>query len=78
MSITRPGPPDDASWTARVSRVGAVKALHAGIDTRDAGLPVSICPFDVNGSLTEQFLAYWWIKGWRRRGVTLTGTQSPE
>lgn len=52
----------------RISRLNAVRALHAGIDARQANQPVTACPFQVNGALAQQFLAHWWVKGWRRAG----------
>lgn len=53
----------------RISRRSAVDALHAGVDARQEGKPITACPFEVNGTLSEQFLALWWVKGWRRAGT---------
>ena len=56
----------DRPLIRKISRLGAVRALHHGIDAARSGKPVTACPFQVNGNLTEQFLAMWWVKGWRR------------
>ena len=53
----------------RISRVGALAALNAGVDARQENKPVTACPYDVNGSLTQQFYALWWVRGWRRAGA---------
>jgi hypothetical protein len=37
-----------------------------GIDACGAGEGVDACPFDPNGPTAQQFLAVWWVKGWRR------------
>lgn len=50
----------------RISRADAVDALHQGIAARAEGKPVTDCPYTPAGSLTQQFLAMWWIRGWRR------------
>lgn len=60
-----------ASWSSRISRVGALKALHAGMAARAAGVPVGACPFLASGEgvdSIQQFMAHWWVKGWRRGG----------
>jgi hypothetical protein len=55
----------------KISRLLAVRALHAGIDAADAGLPGTACPYGFDGTLAEQFAAHWWVKGWRRRTEVL-------
>ena len=54
---------------ARISRRTAVNALHEGIDARQAGKPVASCPYVPYTTLSDQFQAIWWIKGWRRAGT---------
>jgi hypothetical protein len=53
----------------RISRASAVYWLHRGIDARQAKEPVTACPFNPDGSVTDFFLAHWWIKGWRKAGT---------
>lgn len=53
-----------------LSRRAAVSAMHAGAGARRAQQPSSTCPFPLSGSVADQFLAHWWIKGWRRAGAT--------
>lgn len=56
------------SGLPRISRLNAVRALRAGRDARLAGQSNSACPFNLNGTLGEQFNGLWWIRGWRRAG----------
>lgn len=59
----------------RISRLLAVRALHAGIDAADAREPITACPYQPNGDLTQQFATHRWVKGWRRRTAHLEDTE---
>lgn len=54
--------------SARISRVNSVRAFRAGRDARIANQSHRTVPYDLNGSLGEQYLGYWWMRGWRRQG----------
>ena len=62
--------PITAAW--KVSRTNALAAFYMGVDAARDGESVLACAFQPNGPLAQQFLAIWWVKGWRRAsGTTL-------
>ena len=49
-----------------ISRILAIRALHAGAGAAGQGRLVTHCPYAFTGSLEQQFATHWWVKGWRR------------
>lgn len=47
-----------------VTRVGALRALRAGQAAKAKGGSVTTCPYDVNGSLADRYLARFWLRGY--------------
>jgi len=59
----------------QIGRVGAFRARMAGALARKDGKPVTDCPYDPSGSWDERVKARYWIRGWNRADMVLSGTE---
>lgn len=50
----------------RIGRIGAFRALRAGVAARRDGVPLEACPYDLGGPFEQRVKARYWVRGWTR------------